>query len=341
MKEKEKGNRGNNRCGTKAAVCVLAVIVVGGAGGFSASAPVVLRPEIDGNWWQVAGNPDLGKYTSAKQQPVDFAVWQAADGTWQLWSCIRNTRCGGHTRLFYRWEGKKLTDTNFQPMGIAMEADPNYGEQPGGLQAPYVIKVGNTYYMFYGDWQRICVAKSEDGKNFTRVLKEKGEPDLFEGPYNNTRDPMVLESNGLYYCYYTGHLSKDSEAKHKAAVFCRTSNDLRRWGEPVTVCAGGTPSTQTAWFGGDCECPFVVEIDGLYYLFRNQRYGRSNLNTQYCSENLLDFGIDDDSRIVGTLPVAAPEIIKCRGQYYIAALMPSLKGIRMARLKWVTAEKKR
>jgi hypothetical protein len=50
----------------------------------------VLIPRIDGDWWQIAGDPDLGEYTSEKQQPVDFAIWQAADGTWQLWSCIRN-----------------------------------------------------------------------------------------------------------------------------------------------------------------------------------------------------------------------------------------------------------
>lgn len=337
MKEKE--SQRNKRCGTRAAVFVLAAIVLAGAGGCGASGRAVLRPEIEGRWWQVAGDPDLGEFTSEKQQPVDFAIWQAADGRWQLWSCIRHTKCGGNTRLFYRWQGEKLTDSNWKPMGIAMEADPKYGEQPGGLQAPHVIKVGDIYYMFYGDRERICLAKSEDGKNFTRVLNENGQPDLFSGPYNNTRDPMVLQSNGLYYCYYTGHLSEDSEAKHKAAVFCRTSSDLRYWSEPVTVCAGGTPTTQPRWYGGDCECPFVVEIDGLYYLFRNQRYGRSNLNTQYCSENPLDFGVDDDRYETGTLPVAAPEIIKHEGQYYMAALLPSLKGIRMARLKWVRTEK--
>ena len=32
----------------------------------------VYRPVIDGPWWQVAGNPDLGEYTREKQQPVDF-----------------------------------------------------------------------------------------------------------------------------------------------------------------------------------------------------------------------------------------------------------------------------
>ena len=49
------------------------------------------RPRVVGDWWQVAGDPDLGGLTRKDQQPVDFAVWQAADGTWQLWSCIRGT----------------------------------------------------------------------------------------------------------------------------------------------------------------------------------------------------------------------------------------------------------
>ena len=104
----------------------------------------VLRPEIEGQWWQVAGNPDLGEFTSPRQQPVDFALWQAKDGTWQLWSCIRNTKCGGNTRLFYRWEARNLTDKNWKPMGIAMQADVTLGEQKGGLQAPHVIKVSNV-----------------------------------------------------------------------------------------------------------------------------------------------------------------------------------------------------
>ena len=33
-----------------------------------------MRPEIVGDWWQVAGDPDLGMYTTSEQQPVDFGV---------------------------------------------------------------------------------------------------------------------------------------------------------------------------------------------------------------------------------------------------------------------------
>ncbi len=292
----------------------------------------VLIPSIEGGWWQVAGDPDLGEYTNPKQQPVDFGVWQAADGTWQLWSCIRHTNCGGNTRLFYRWEGESLTDPDWQPMGIAMEADTSLGETKGGLQAPHVIKLDDIYYMFYGDWGNICLATSKDGKNFARVMNNEGTPALFSGPYGNTRDPMVLEYNDLFYCYYMGH-AKNTEPN--SAIFCRSSADLHHWSEPVMVSGGGSPADMDNWYGGDAECPFVVNMDGLFYLFRNQRYGENNLNTQYCSSNLMDFGVEDDHFLIGTLPVAAPEIIYSSGEYYIAALLPSLKGIRIAKLKWV------
>jgi len=292
----------------------------------------LLRPEIEGQSWQVAGNPDLGEFTSPKQQPVDFAIWQAKDGTWQLFSCIRNTKCGGNTRLFYRWEAKNLTDKNWKPMGIAMQADVTLGEQKGGLQAPHVIKVGNVYYMFYGDWIRICLAKSDDGKTFTRLLNESRQPDLFTGPYNNTRDAMVLVLDKKYYCYYTGHLAD----KNVGADFCRTSQDLRIWSEPIMVAAGGRA-------GGtrySAECPHVVyrRDAGLYYLFRTQRYGKNNVSSIYASPDPWNFGVNDDRFFIGTLPVAAPEILKHKGQYYIAALLPNLKGIRLAKLKWVPIE---
>ena len=110
------------------------------------------------------------------------------------------------------------------------------------------------------------------------------------------------------------------------------------WSDPVLVSAGGVAKTQSNWWGGDAECPFVVQFKGMFYLFRNQLYGADNLNTQYASMNPMDFGVDDDRYRIGTLPVAAPEIIRHRGRYYIAALKPSLKGIRMARLKWMKME---
>src|SRR4051794_17088150 len=98
---------------------------------FAAAADVtkaITVPFIEGDWWQVAGEPDLGKFTDPDQQPVDFSVWQAGDGNWQLWSCIRHTKCGGNTRLFYGWESAAIARPNWKPMGIKMQADTSIGE---------------------------------------------------------------------------------------------------------------------------------------------------------------------------------------------------------------------
>jgi len=41
---------------------------------------------------------------------------------------------------------------------------------------------------------------------------------------------------------------------------------------------------------------------------------------------------------VTEMPVAAPEIVSANGKQYIAALLLSLKGIRVARLGWGESE---
>jgi hypothetical protein len=202
----------------------------------------VLLPQIDGEFWQVAEDPDLGKYTTAKQQPVDFGIWQAADGTWQLWSCIRSTSAPGKTRLFHRWQAAKLTDKDWVPMGIAMMADPNFGET------------------------------------------------------------------------------------------ARTSKDMIHWSAPHRVAYVGSAGNGKY----SAECPFVYyhKPSGYYYLLRTQSYGERARSTIYRSKNPLDFGKDNDPYMVGVMPYAAPEIIESEGGTYIAVLLPNLKGIQIARLKF-------
>jgi len=288
----------------------------------------VMVPRIVGDGWTIAGDPDLGAYTNPKQEPVDFGIWQAADGSWQLWSCIRGTACGGNTRLFHRWEGRRLTDTNWTPRGIAMEAKPEFGETPGGLQAPFVFREGKQFLMFYGDWEHICAASSDDGKTFTRRAGADGKSGMFgEGPGSNTRDPMVLFTQGQWHCYYTAH------PQRRGADYCRTSKDTRTWSDPRVVARGGASGTNAY----SAECPFVLELTpGEYYLFRTQRYGRDAISRVYHSRDPLDFGLDKDAEhLVGSVPVAAPEIFQHDGQWYVASLLPSLKGIRLAKLEWV------
>jgi len=311
-------------------MCLLLMTTVCGARGEERRAEERLRPAINGDWWQVAGNPDLGELTGISQQPVDFAVWQAADGKWQLWSCVRGTKAGGTGRLFHRWEGARLTDPDWKPMGIAMTADTDLGEVKGGLQAPHVVRRQGRFVMAYGDWERIRFAESRDGKDFERRILKPKQTDVFgEGPGANTRDPMLLRTGGAWHAYYTAFHGD------RGYVFCRTSPDLKDWSDSFVVAYGGQAGTNI-W---SCECPFVVEHSpGRYYLFRTQTYGREAKTSVYHSTNPRYFGIDDDRNLVGTLPVAAPEIFVHEGRYYIAALNPGLDGIRIARLRWEPIE---
>lgn len=299
----------------------------------------IFYPEIEGDWWPIAINPDLGPYTSENQEPVDFGVWQATDGSWQLWSCIRKTNCGGNTRLFHGWEGTSLTDSLWTARGIMMEGDTTLGERQGGMQAPHVIVKDGVYHMLYGSWDNLCLATSTDGKQFEKVIQPHGGTAMFRGPMENTRDAMTLLIDGLYHTYYVGHNRNGADAGLKAGIFCRTSTDLRTWSEPVLVSGGGSVADFDTWGGGDAECPFVVQLEDKFVLFRNQIYGPGQINTQYCSSNPLDFGVHSDAYLVNTLQVAAPEIIRDGDQYYIAALNPDLDGIRMAKLKFVKVKK--
>jgi hypothetical protein len=294
--------------------------------GRAASEQGRLQPRIVGDWWSIAGDPDLGELTGPNQQPVDFGIWQSVDGTWQLWSCIRHTKETGHTRLFYRWEGTNLTAPNWKPVGVALRAETRFGEQPGGLQAPFVLRDGQRFVMFYGCWDHICSAESTDGKKFERRLNSEGKTTLFGEESGNARDPMVIRIGGLWHCYYTAH------PQDQGATYCRTSPDLRHWSAARIVARGG----QAGDGPFSAECPFVTEVEpGRFCLFRTQRYGANAQTSVYTSSDPMDFGANhDEGHFVCTLPVAAPEIIRQGNDWFIAALRPDLKGIQISRLTW-------
>jgi hypothetical protein len=285
------------------------------------------RPQIEGEWWQIVGSPDLGPLTSPKQQPVDFAVWRAADGTWQLWSCIRGTKEPGKTRLFYRWEGAAIDKPNWTPKGIAMHADASLGETPGGLQAPYVFRPSpdKPFHMLYGDWSHICLATSDDGKTFTRQPLNGRSGRFGEGENDNARDPFAIRIGDLWYVYYTAHPNR------RGATYCRTTRDFETFSAAKVVARGGVAGQHAS----SAECPQVIRRGQWFYLFRTVNYTHEPLTHVYASKDPLAFGVDDDRCQIGTLPIAAPEFVQDADREFVAALMPDLKGIRVAKLKWV------
>ena len=317
-------------------VCAcLALVYATGSTALSQDAPPtginenVPLPKIIGPWWTIAQNPDLGPLTGEGQVAANCSIWQAADGSWQLWSHLVGTKTPGEGRLIYRWQGAKLTDTDWTPMGIAIEADPGFGETLGGLQSPFVIKQKGEYLMVYGDWRHICLARSWDGKSFARQLNRDGMAGMFAEPDGaRARDPMLLPIGNTFYLYYVAAVDG------RAAVYCRTSTDLRRWSDRKKVLASGTPGSDN----GSAAGPFVFSLPGddAYYLFQTHAStGPSEYMTSvYWSRDPLDFGVDDDRKLVATLPTEVVRIFRHDGDYYILSLMSGMQGYKMASLEW-------
>ncbi len=256
------------------------------------------------------------------QQAMDFSIWRAADHSWQLGACIRNTAVEGHGRLLYRWESKQLTKPSWNPAGVLLRADTRFGEHQGGLQAPFVIEHGDQYHMFYGGWTKICAACSTDGKTFTRKLNDHRQSQLFPSTGDALlRDPMVTHWAGRHFLYYT------HEQGGHGAICARSSSDLLNWSQSQTVSQGGCAGNGPA----DAECAFVFPQDDSLLLFRWDKRG---ITTIYKSTDPLDFGIDHDRFKVGELPFEVVRIIQDENRFYLASLHEDYSGIKLACMDW-------
>ncbi len=291
-------------------------------------------PRIAGDWVQIAGEPDLGRLAAPKQEVVDFAIWEALDGSWQAWSCIRHTAEAGATRLFHRWQGRSPVEPGWEAMGVAMRADPSFGERLGSMQAPFVLRIEGRFWLFYTSGGRAFAALSEDGKTFARHRIDgsrfgvfdrfaTGEEKVIGG---GGRDIMLLRDGKRWIAYYTAN--PDDIGR----VYARTSMDLKVWDEARVVAWGGEAGTNFY----SAECPFVYRLPGTpwYFLFRTQLYKPTPTTRVYRSQDPFDFGLNDDKYLVARLPVAAPELFEYKGRLYMACLMPDLKGLRTAPLEF-------
>ena len=296
-------------------------------------------PKLDGDPWHITAYPDLGDlaHSPAEHEVVDHHYWQAQDGKWRLWACVRGTTIG---RLFYGWQGDSLEQKNWKPLGVMMRADRAAGESVSDwfveewIFAPFVIQENDAYYLFYGGHYiemgegQMCLAVSKDGHTFERYKNESGHSRVFVGP-GETRDPYLIKIGDLWHLYYCAH---DTGRRRPCKIYVRTSSDLVNWSDYRQVSYGGfTSGTGPA----SAECPVVVFVDGYYYLFRTSEYRSPARTHVYRSSDPYDFGLGDDSKWITTLRLAAPEIVKHGDQYYVSTVEDLKGGVQMFHLKWV------
>ncbi|MCA8956212.1 MAG: endonuclease/exonuclease/phosphatase family protein [Planctomycetes bacterium] len=277
-----------------------------------------LVPRLVGAPWSIASLPDLGPLGSSRL--AGHTVWRA--GTWQLWAAV-DTTVG---RVLCAWQTGHLTQRHWSPRGVALRADPAYGESAGPrewLDAPHVARRGEVLRMLYGagpselDTGQVCLASSADGRSFTRTRNALGQSRAFAGP-GAVREPMVLQVGDEFFAYF----ASDS------AILCRRSSDLVRWSAPRRVWRGSAP-------GGDTPLhPFVVHREGAFYLFRTVSLAPPR-TAVYRSLDPQQFG-RGERRKVGTLPLACAEVIEHLGRSY--ATSTDGRTIELVRLEWTTGE---
>jgi hypothetical protein len=282
-------------------------------------------PVIDSGWWRICTMPDLDSLNGPdpeRQHIVDHGFLQRPDGSWLLWACMRGTAPG---RILYGWEGTSLTEGPWQSIGVVARAQQEWGEKtnPETIQAPYFLKADSGYYCFYNS-NGIRLMFSPDGKDFRRVeFREKDNLLYSEGG----RDVMVMKEDDTYYAFSTVSTVAGDGWK-RGFVILRTSQNLKNWSDYTIVSEGGIAGNGVV----SAESPFVIKIGEYYYLFRASSITYKTY--VYRSLTPYNFGVNDDSKLIATLPVKAPEIIHDGDDYFISDLA-DFQGIKLARLKWM------
>jgi hypothetical protein len=302
-----------------------------------------LTPTISGDWIHIfnpnfSNFPDrLLKKTKGKWYTNDHTIVKGPDGLWHGFGIIGYKRFG----LPWSWKIEKqlfhissplLTAEKWEEHDYAIHADRSVGELY--TWAPHTIVIDQKWYMFYAvgtlrplsfllpSVGKIHMATSLDG---TEWIRHAENPIVMDWGY--ARDPMVFQKGDTFYLYYTTNRS-DNDFHSSVAV--RKSKDLIHWTGPRNV---HTQPNKKGWFAGNAESPFVVEKDGLFYLFACVALDDYHRTSVYWSRTPESFPLENH---VCNLPTHASEIIYDEEQqkWFITNTGWDKKGLFIAPLQW-------
>ena len=220
------------------------------------------------------------------------------DGEWQLFHAV--TSPGTLADVLYK--------DSFRDVAKLLPPDARPGERRD-IYAPHILEKNGLYWMFYGPGP-IRLAVSGDLYDWSL----RGP--LFED-HDSARDPHILPYGNGYQMTYVS----------QNRLLGRYSEDLEHWGAPETVF--------TMPRDGVPESPFIVEKEGMFYLFwciydgTNGPY--DNRTFVYVSKTPKTF---DHADCIAELPAHAPEILRDGDQWYAFSAEWPHRGISAAPMEW-------
>lgn len=284
-----------------------------------------LRPKLDGPWIKLAGRPDLERWATPKVEPVDFTVFRADDGRWQLIACIRHTSQPGKGRLLYRWSSPELVAPGWRADGIFLESSEALDHEEGLLQAPFHVTDGGVHHLFYNS-RGAHLLTSRDGLIFT--------PHGDRAVFPMGRDVCILDDrarSGHWIAYYTSPEPGINPATRDHTMRARTATRLTGpWSETAHEIPPRMPPARGYTFVY-AESPLVVYRSGYYYRFEQMYVFRSRDPLVWPEEPIVC--------LLPKMPIRllAPEIVHHEGRDYLLAyqwLNDDERGVFLAPLAW-------
>ncbi len=284
-----------------------------------------LVPKLDGDWIQLVGRPPLEKWATPKAEPVDFAIFRAGDGRWQLISCIRHTSHPGGTRLLYRWSSPDLTREGWKPEGIFLSSKADWGHREGMVQAPFHVHANDRHYLFYNS-NGGHIMTSGDGIDFEPLQKSAVFP--------MGRDVSVLDDrqgSGKWIAYYTNPEKGINPATKDHTIRARTAEKIEGpWSDAAVEIPPITPPPSGYKFVY-AESPLVVKRGDFYYRFEQLHVFRSKDPLKWEAPPVANLAPRDP------LKRLAPEIATLDGRDYLLAYQwrgNDPRGIFLVPLSW-------
>lgn len=290
------------------------------------SAHTPLVPRIAGEWQLLYKPEKTGCYVN------DHTLIRGLDGNWHLFGITRKSLEGSTNdeRYFtYGRSNRLLSPHGLEEVQIVCD---------DGVRAwaPSVVTDGKRYYMHYGP-SPMRMATSDE---LTHWIGHT--PVLHDAPLESChRDSMVLKlADGPWLMYATG--LKD----RRGVISVFESQDLVNWTFlRYALRTSGNAPLNPPW--GATESPFVVEMDGWFYLFVTYTdCSRENYHNTlvFRSQDPIDFGEytgdNHDEVVITTLHAHAPEIAFDDGRWFITTCgwrnfgVPIEGAVAIAELQW-------
>lgn len=253
----------------------------------------------------------------------DHCFIKSDSGIWHLFGITGMEPANpGHERFFLHATAKNLMGP-WEEHAPVMHVDSAQGETV--VWAPYVLKHGGLYCMFYcgggssDEKFRIDLATSKDLWTWTR---SSANPLVIDG--YDARDPMVLrvgEKWVLYYC------ATEHPTGGHHVVKSVSSSDLLHWSDHKIVFRSPVVGT----YGGPTESPFVVARNNKYFLF-------VCTNSPYCNTDVYESDSPfhwDPKNVVLRYGAHASEVINAGdGKWFTSAAGWGQGGLYLADLTW-------